>query len=81
MKLPTLSLAAAIAVLLAPTAFAVKPLVDVGYTRYQGTALQNGVTQWLGMRYAAPPLGNLRFRAPRDPVKNGTVQVADQVRM
>lgn len=32
---------------------AVDSLVDVNYTRYQGTPLQNGVTQWLGMRYAA----------------------------
>jgi len=32
---------------------AVDSLVDVNYTRYQGTVLQNGITQWLGIRYAA----------------------------
>ncbi|KAL5528651.1 hypothetical protein ACEPAF_7787 [Sanghuangporus sanghuang] len=56
---------------------AVDPLVDVGNTRYLGTALPNGISQWLGIRYAAPPLGNLRFRAPVDPPANDTVQVAD----
>ena len=58
---------------------AVQPLVDVGYTKYLGTSLSSGVTQWLGVRFAAPPLGNLRFRAPADPVKNATTQVANQV--
>jgi hypothetical protein len=46
---------------------AVDRLIDVGNAKYIGTALQNGVTQWLGMRFAAPPLGDLRFRAPVDP--------------
>jgi hypothetical protein len=58
---------------------AVDPLVDVGYTKYQGTALPNGVSQWLGMRFAAPPVGNSRFRAPADPPRNDTVQHADTV--
>ncbi|EAW23619.1 putative carboxylesterase [Aspergillus fischeri NRRL 181] len=30
------------------------------------------------MRYAAPPLGNLRFRAPREPVHNSTLQDASE---
>ena len=59
--------------------WAVNPLVDLGYSRFQGTALPNGISQWLGIRYAAPPLGNLRFRAPQDPLQNRTLQVADQV--
>lgn len=63
------------------TVLAVTPLVDVSYTKYEGTALQNGVTQWLGIRYAAPPLGNLRFAAPQDPPKNSTTQFADTVRL
>lgn len=48
-------------------------LVDVGYAHYLGVELPNGITQWLGMRFAAPPLGDLRFRAPADPVKEGGV--------
>lgn len=59
--------------------FAVPPLVDVNYTKYLGSELPNGVSQWLGIRFAAPPVGNLRFRAPVDPLKNDTVQIADEV--
>ena len=55
------------------------PIVDLGYTQYQGTELANGITQWLGMRYAAPPVGNLRFRAPEDPIPNPSLQIADKV--
>ncbi|PYH43462.1 putative carboxylesterase [Aspergillus saccharolyticus JOP 1030-1] len=52
------------------------PTVDLGYAKYQGTRLPGGVDQFLGMRYAAPPLADLRFRAPQDPVKNSTLQAA-----
>lgn len=55
---------------------AVDPLVKLNYTSYEGTALSNGVTQWLGLRYAAPPVGDLRFAAPRPPSANSTVQHA-----
>lgn len=50
--------------------------VDLGYSKYRGVAANGGVNQYLGMRFAAPPLGDLRFRAPRDPVYNATVQPA-----
>lgn len=50
--------------------------VDLGYSKYQGVAADGGINQYLGMRFAAPPLGDLRFRAPADPVYNGTVQPA-----
>jgi hypothetical protein len=40
-------------------------VVDLGYSRHQGVSVSEGeVVQYLGMRYAAPPLGDLRFRAP-----------------
>ncbi|OAG38818.1 hypothetical protein AYO21_07013 [Fonsecaea monophora] len=40
-----------------------------------GRALANGVTQWLGMRYAAAPTGPLRFAPPQDPpIVHGTQQ-------
>jgi len=62
-------------------AHAVAPLVNVNYTSYLGSALSDGITEWVGMRYAAPPLGNLRFAAPADPIANSTTQVANKVRM
>ncbi|GLB03502.1 hypothetical protein AtubIFM57258_008086 [Aspergillus tubingensis] len=43
------------------------PTVDLGYTKYTGKSLPNGISQWLGIRYAAAPTGSLRFSAPRDP--------------
>lgn len=55
-------------------------VVDLGYTKYQGVQLEAGVNQYLGLRYAAPPLGNLRFRAPADTPRNETTQEAFQVR-
>ncbi|KFY65229.1 hypothetical protein V496_02727 [Pseudogymnoascus sp. VKM F-4515 (FW-2607)] len=51
-------------------------VVDLGYSSYQGTSLDNGVSRWIGMRYAAPPVGDLRFRAPKDPLKTTTLQMA-----
>ncbi|KAM7183538.1 Alpha/Beta hydrolase fold [Naviculisporaceae sp. PSN 640] len=43
------------------------PLVNLNYTIYQGERLPSGINRFLGMRYAAPPLGDLRFRAPVEP--------------
>ena len=65
--------------LLVHFASAVDPVVDLTYSRYRGAALPNGITQWLGMRYAAPPLGDLRFQLPQDPVSNKTLQDATEV--
>lgn len=61
------------------TVFAVESLVSLDYTSYNGTALANGISQWLGVRYAAPPLGDLRFAAPQDPAYNATVQQGKKV--
>lgn len=55
-------------------------VVDLGYTKYRGAALSIGITQWLGMRYASPPLGELRFRAPQNPVTEEDVLDAFTVR-
>jgi hypothetical protein len=54
-------------------------LVDLDYAKYNGVSGANGINQWLGVRYAAPPTGNNRFRAPQDPAVNTNVQQANKV--
>ena len=68
-----------VVLVLALRATAVCPVVQVQYGRYAGTPLPNGISQWLGMRYAAPPVGDLRFRAPRDPESFVGVRAATAV--
>lgn len=51
---------------------------DLGYSKYTGANVDNGVSQWLGIRYAAAPNGTLRFRAPQDPPTDGQTHVADK---
>lgn len=51
-------------------------VVNLGYASYQGQSLHNGVSHWLGMRYAAPPVGDLRFAAPQDPPSVKGIQSA-----
>lgn len=55
------------------------PVVDLGYSKYEGTTLNSGVNQYLGLRYAAAPLGSLRFRAPTKPVATSGIQAATAV--
>ncbi|KAE9402363.1 cephalosporin esterase [Gymnopus androsaceus JB14] len=53
-------------------------VVDVGYDQYQGVFDTNtNVTNFWGIRYAAPPTGELRFRAPQPPANVDGVQSAD----
>ena len=55
-------------------------IVDLNYTTYEGLRLSNGVNAFLGMRYAAPPLGNLRWRAPVEPERlSGRIVPASKV--
>lgn len=65
--------------LLASTAAAVPAQVDLGYASYVGAALSNGLTQWQGMRYAAAPVGDLRFMPPQDPPHSDKPQLAHTV--
>lgn len=56
--------------------------ISLDYATYQGMPLNNGVDQYLGMRFAKAPLGNLRFRAPQDPEHDSEeVQDATKVRL
>ncbi|KAF8886048.1 Alpha/Beta hydrolase protein [Gymnopilus junonius] len=57
-------------------------VVNLGYAQYQGVTVQDKVTnathtQFLGIRYAAPPTGSLRFRAPASPAFTAGVQLAN----
>ncbi|KAJ7651129.1 Alpha/Beta hydrolase protein [Roridomyces roridus] len=53
------------------------PVIDLGYAQYQGTVdTATNTTILLGIRYAAAPLGDLRFRAPQPPVDVAGVQQA-----
>ncbi|KAJ7690782.1 Carboxylesterase [Mycena olivaceomarginata] len=53
------------------------PIIDLGYAQYQGAVdTLSNITQFLGIRYAAPPIGDLRFRAPHAPVKTAELQLA-----
>ncbi|KAH6651446.1 Alpha/Beta hydrolase protein [Truncatella angustata] len=52
------------------------PTVTLDYAAYEGTRYDSGVNVYLGMRFAAAPTGDLRFRAPQDPVRETDVQVA-----
>ncbi|KAJ7068817.1 Alpha/Beta hydrolase protein [Mycena amicta] len=53
------------------------PIVDLGYGQYQGAVnLTANITSFLGIRFAAPPLGDLRWRAPQPPVSVPGLQPA-----
>lgn len=57
------------------------PIIDLGYTKYKGRSFSDGTSHWFGVRYAAPPVGNLRFAAPKDPPRNDSTQPATKVSM
>ncbi|CAN9183315.1 hypothetical protein AA0112_g10425 [Alternaria arborescens] len=50
-------------------ALALQETIDLGYAKYRGKDLGNGVIRWAGMRYARNPsrVEGLRFTAPQDP--------------
>jgi len=54
------------------------PTVDLGYSTYQGIT-QSGINKFLGMRFAAPPTGDLRWMAPAAPLSTSGTQDASQV--
>ncbi|KAL0567354.1 hypothetical protein V5O48_014639 [Marasmius crinis-equi] len=53
------------------------PIIDLGYAQYQGVFDPNtNVTNFRGVRYAAAPTGDLRWRAPQTPSSVSGVQQA-----
>jgi para-nitrobenzyl esterase len=59
-----------------PAADAGDPLVRTEQGRVQGVIV-NGVAVFRGLPFAAPPVGELRWRAPKPPAKWSDVRVAD----
>lgn len=57
----------------------VDSVVSLSDGKYRGVTQSNGITRWLGMRYAAAPLGHLRFAAPKDPSVHDGIKSANQV--
>ncbi|KAF8995824.1 carotenoid ester lipase precursor [Cyathus striatus] len=61
----------------APLASAAGPVVTLGYGSFQGT-VDGNIAKFLGMPFAAPPVGNLRFAPAQAPVAfTGTRQATD----
>ena len=59
---------------------AVGLVVDLGYTKYRGSELGEGVSRWAGVRYArsASRVDGMRFMAPQDPLPvKGIVNATD----
>ncbi|KAJ7775486.1 Alpha/Beta hydrolase protein [Mycena metata] len=56
---------------------AATPIVDLGYSQYQGSVnTTSNITTFLGIRYAAAPIDDLRFRGPHSPPNVAGVQQA-----
>ncbi|KAJ7791801.1 alpha beta-hydrolase [Mycena olivaceomarginata] len=79
LKLRALHVCAAATLLFAtpPVRAQVTPIVDLGYAQYQGAVnTDNNIAHFFGIRFAAPPIGDLRFRAPQPPANISGVQLA-----
>ncbi|KAJ7282437.1 Alpha/Beta hydrolase protein [Mycena rebaudengoi] len=75
LRVATLWAGLSIAIAQSPSSRA--PVIDLGYARYQGAVdTSTNITSFLGIRFAAAPTGDLRFRAPQPPPAVGGVQQA-----
>jgi carboxylesterase type B len=55
-----------------------KPTVDLGYATYQGiTNATTNISSFRGIRYAAPPVGPLRYQAPQPPLISNSTSPID----
>lgn len=71
------AIAPLLAFLCSSVAQALAPIVDVGNAKYQGTVnVATNISSYFGIRYAAAPVGDLRFRAPQSPPVLASVQQA-----
>lgn len=61
-------------------AVALNETIDLGYAKYRGKDIGNGVMRWAGMRYArsVSRVDGLRFTAPQDPLPEHSVIDATQ---
>ncbi|KAI1765357.1 putative carboxylesterase [Hypoxylon sp. FL1150] len=61
-----------------PRALPSSPAVDLGYATYQGYYNSTyDLNIWKSVRYASPPIGNLRWQAPQPPLQdNGKITPA-----
>lgn len=75
--LPATASAASTAPAGAPAAAASRPVVSVAQGALRGR-LHDGAQEFLGVPYAAPPVGASRLRAPREPVRWAGVREADR---
>ena len=66
------------AALFAPGEWSATPVVQTAYGVVEGTADTGGTWSWRGIPYAAPPIGELRWKAPRPPQPWQGVRRADR---
>ncbi len=67
----------AVLVSMSTTALAVEEPVQLTYGQVSGVELDGNVTVFRGIPFAAPPVGDLRWRAPQPPVPWQGVRVAE----
>lgn len=53
------------------------PIVDLGYAKYRGRRISDQSTVYLGLPYAQPPIGSLRFRRPQPLIESAVHNAAD----
>ncbi|KAJ7216250.1 Alpha/Beta hydrolase protein [Mycena rebaudengoi] len=76
-QLPGIYTATAVLSTLRAQASVPAPIVDLGYSQYQGSVNAScNITSFFGIRYAAAPVGDLRFSAPQPPANTTGVQDA-----